>query len=214
MLTRVCRRDSRSDSSTGLMMKSLVPAPEMPVKSVVDEALEQCNTVRTVIVTERVMWEVHMTEGRDLWAHEELRYVDDHCPPEIMDAEAVVDDDEDEAVEPDEVVTAPVMEPATTSEAVSVAAPEETGVTTTLPQMPRMPVRPVPGRPATQTAPDEAPVLEPAAARDGGESARLQEAIAGLVATPRRPGAPEDRRVRRVDSREGGTAAGRRPEDR
>ncbi len=62
-------------------------AKEMPVKAVVDEALEQCSTVRTVVVTERVMWDVRMKEGRDVWLHEELTYVDAHCPAEIMDAE-------------------------------------------------------------------------------------------------------------------------------
>ena len=62
-------------------------AKEMPVKTVVDEALRQCSTVKTVIVTERVRWAVHMEEDRDVWLHEELEHVDAECPAEVMDAE-------------------------------------------------------------------------------------------------------------------------------
>ncbi|MCC6911799.1 MAG: acetate--CoA ligase, partial [Flavobacteriales bacterium] len=62
-------------------------AKEMPVKTVVDEALEQCTTVKTVIVTERVKWAVKMVDGRDVWLHEELVHVDADCPAEEMDAE-------------------------------------------------------------------------------------------------------------------------------
>lgn len=62
-------------------------AKEMPVKSVVDEALEQCTSVRSVIVAERVRWSVNMVSGRDVWLHEELEHVDADCPPERIDAE-------------------------------------------------------------------------------------------------------------------------------
>jgi acetyl-CoA synthetase len=60
---------------------------EIPVKRVVDEALEQCASVERVIVVERTQWAVHMKEGRDVWYHEELPKVDKHCPAEEMDAE-------------------------------------------------------------------------------------------------------------------------------
>ncbi|HRD53154.1 MAG TPA: AMP-binding protein, partial [Flavobacteriales bacterium] len=60
---------------------------QIPVKRVVDEALETCPTVRKVIVTERLGWAVNMVEGRDVWLHEELKLVDKHCPAEVMDAE-------------------------------------------------------------------------------------------------------------------------------
>jgi acetyl-CoA synthetase len=60
---------------------------QIPVKRVVDEALESCPTVQKVIVTERLGWAVNMQEGRDVWLHEELQHVDKHCPAEIMDAE-------------------------------------------------------------------------------------------------------------------------------
>ncbi len=60
---------------------------QIPVKRVVDEALETCPTVRNVIVTERLGWAVNMQEGRDVWLHDELQHVDKHCPAEVMDAE-------------------------------------------------------------------------------------------------------------------------------
>lgn len=62
-------------------------AKEMPVKTVVDEALEQCQSVKTVIVTERVKWSVRMVAGRDVWLHDELNEVNSDCPAEAMDAE-------------------------------------------------------------------------------------------------------------------------------
>jgi acetyl-CoA synthetase len=62
-------------------------AKEMPVKTVVDEALEQCPSVKRVIVTERVRWAVKMQAERDVWLHEELEHVDAECPAEVMDAE-------------------------------------------------------------------------------------------------------------------------------
>ena len=62
-------------------------AKEMPVKAVVDEALEQCPSVRRVIVTQRVGWNVRMQEGRDVWAHDELSHVNVFCAAEPMDSE-------------------------------------------------------------------------------------------------------------------------------
>ena len=60
---------------------------QIPVKRVVDEALETCPSVKKVIVTERLGWTVNMVEGRDVWLHDELQHVDKHCPAEVMDAE-------------------------------------------------------------------------------------------------------------------------------
>jgi len=60
---------------------------QIPVKRVVDEALETCPSVQKVIVTERLGWSVNMVEGRDVWLHDELPHVDKHCPAEVMDAE-------------------------------------------------------------------------------------------------------------------------------
>ncbi|TXI76926.1 MAG: acetyl-coenzyme A synthetase, partial [Flavobacteriales bacterium] len=60
---------------------------QIPVKRVVDEALETCPSVQKVIVTERLGWAPQMVEGRDVWLHDELKHVDKHCEAEVMDAE-------------------------------------------------------------------------------------------------------------------------------
>ncbi len=60
---------------------------QIPVKRVVDEALENCPSVQKVIVTERLGWAPNMVEGRDVWLHDELKHVDKHCEAEVMDAE-------------------------------------------------------------------------------------------------------------------------------
>lgn len=60
---------------------------EIPVKAVVNEALKECPSVETVIVSERTQWNVKMEAGRDFWLHEEIATVDKDCPAEPMDAE-------------------------------------------------------------------------------------------------------------------------------
>lgn len=63
-------------------------AKQIPVKRVVDEALETgCDSVQKVIVTERLGWAVNMLPQRDIWLHDELQLVDKYCEPEPMDAE-------------------------------------------------------------------------------------------------------------------------------
>jgi acetyl-CoA synthetase len=62
-------------------------AKQIPVKRVVDEALEKCSTVNKVIVVDRLGWAPKMVEGRDVWYHEEVTEVDKNCEPEIMDSE-------------------------------------------------------------------------------------------------------------------------------
>ena len=62
-------------------------AKEIPVKRVVDEALEQCSCIERVIVVERTRWDVNMVEGRDIWLHDALQGVDKTCAAEPMDAE-------------------------------------------------------------------------------------------------------------------------------
>lgn len=63
---------------------------EIPVKRVVDEALKECDSVESVIVSERTQWDVNMEEGRDFWLHEEIKTVDKNCPPEPMDSEEML----------------------------------------------------------------------------------------------------------------------------
>lgn len=62
-------------------------AKQIPVKRVVDEALESCTSVKKVIVVERTQWAVNMKEGRDVWYHDEVKNADKTCEPEVMDAE-------------------------------------------------------------------------------------------------------------------------------
>jgi acetyl-CoA synthetase len=62
-------------------------AKQIPVKRVVDEALETAPSVKKVIVVERLGWAVNMMEGRDVWLHEELEKATKNCPAEEMDAE-------------------------------------------------------------------------------------------------------------------------------
>ncbi len=62
-------------------------AKQIPVKSVVDEALESCPGVQKVLVVNRVNWPMDMKAGRDFWYHMELAHVNDVCPAEEMDSE-------------------------------------------------------------------------------------------------------------------------------
>ncbi|SDK61431.1 acetyl-CoA synthetase [Catalinimonas alkaloidigena] len=59
----------------------------IPVKSVVDEALQQCTSVSSCIVVQRTKDEVDWTPGRDFWWHEEREKVTADCAAETMDAE-------------------------------------------------------------------------------------------------------------------------------
>ena len=59
----------------------------IPVKPVVDEALEKCSTIESVIVLERTKQKVDMTEGRDYWWHDCINGISSQCVPEILDSE-------------------------------------------------------------------------------------------------------------------------------
>jgi len=68
----------------------------VPLKKNVDDALNLkdasgnsfTSTIEKVIVLRRCGNEVHFAEGRDVWWHRELDYVDANCPPAQMDSEA------------------------------------------------------------------------------------------------------------------------------
>jgi acetyl-CoA synthetase len=64
---------------------------EIPLKSVIDDALVQCDFVQKVIVLTRTRTPVSMIKGRDLWWEDEIRKVETmgnpDCPAEEMDAE-------------------------------------------------------------------------------------------------------------------------------
>jgi acetyl-CoA synthetase len=59
----------------------------VPLKHNVDEALKGKTTIRRVIVFRRAGNDIHIEEGRDVWWHRELEYVDAKCPPAALDSE-------------------------------------------------------------------------------------------------------------------------------
>jgi acetyl-CoA synthetase len=60
---------------------------EVRLKEIVDEALEKCSSVKTVLVYQRTKTPIAMKPGRDLWWHEALADAAPECAPEWMDAE-------------------------------------------------------------------------------------------------------------------------------
>lgn len=64
---------------------------EIPLKSVIDDALVQCPFVKRVIVLTRTRTPVSMIRGRDVWWEDEIKKVETQgnpdAPPEEMDAE-------------------------------------------------------------------------------------------------------------------------------
>ncbi len=66
-------------------------AKDLPLKSVIDDALVQCQSVKRVIVLTRSRTPVAMIKGRDVWWEDEIRKVETQgqtdCPAEAMDAE-------------------------------------------------------------------------------------------------------------------------------
>jgi len=62
-------------------------AKVIPIKTVVDEALNSCPTITKNIVLQRTGATVNMLEGRDVWWHNEVTNADKDCEAEEMDAE-------------------------------------------------------------------------------------------------------------------------------
>jgi len=64
---------------------------EIPLKSVIDDALDRCPFVEKVIVLTRTKTPVSMIKGRDVWWEDEIRKVEKQgnpdFPAEVMDAE-------------------------------------------------------------------------------------------------------------------------------
>jgi acetyl-CoA synthetase len=57
------------------------------LKGIVDEALENCSCVESVLVAKRIQSTVKMKNDRDIWLQPLLDAASSFCPPEIMDAE-------------------------------------------------------------------------------------------------------------------------------
>ena len=59
----------------------------IPVKDVVDTAVEKSNSINNVLVINRTSMDIKMIEGRDIWLHEIEELVDDVCNAEPMSSE-------------------------------------------------------------------------------------------------------------------------------
>ena len=59
----------------------------IPVKSVVDEALEKSKSIESVIVLERTKQTINMFEGWDHWWHDCIKEESNVCEAEVMDSE-------------------------------------------------------------------------------------------------------------------------------
>ena len=59
----------------------------IPIKGIVDEALESCPTVKKCIVCKRTGEDVNMQEGRDIWWHDAIKGVSTENKAEVMDSE-------------------------------------------------------------------------------------------------------------------------------
>ena len=62
-------------------------AKTIDLKGIVDEALEDCSCVETVLVAKRIDSDITLKEGRDLWLQPLLDNANSDCPAEIMNAE-------------------------------------------------------------------------------------------------------------------------------
>ncbi|MFD2824698.1 acetate--CoA ligase [Lacinutrix iliipiscaria] len=62
-------------------------AKTIDLKGIVDEALENCQGVNTVLVAKRINSNINMKEGRDQWLQPLLDAASDQCKAEVMQAE-------------------------------------------------------------------------------------------------------------------------------
>ena len=86
--------ESLKDRILDSTCKMLITADEglrsskiIPLKRTADMALDGVDCIEKVVVFKRTGGEIHWTDGRDLWWHEEMETVDDYCEPEHMAAE-------------------------------------------------------------------------------------------------------------------------------
>ncbi|MDX1364680.1 acetate--CoA ligase [Arenibacter latericius] len=62
-------------------------AKSIDLKSIVDEGLEKCPGVKSVLLVKRTKADINFVEGRDQWLQPLIDKADSDCKPEIMDAE-------------------------------------------------------------------------------------------------------------------------------
>ena len=60
---------------------------QIPLKRIIDEAVEECTSIESVIVLNCVNWSLEMQPGRDFWWHEVVQNQPISCEAEEMDAE-------------------------------------------------------------------------------------------------------------------------------
>jgi acetyl-CoA synthetase len=82
--------DRINDASCNIIISSdeaYRGAKIIPIKNIVDEALESSPSINKNIVLKRTGAAVNMQEGRDVWWHDEIKKVNSTCEAEEMDAE-------------------------------------------------------------------------------------------------------------------------------
>ncbi|MBN1869763.1 MAG: acetate--CoA ligase [Candidatus Omnitrophica bacterium] len=62
----------------------------IPLKEIADVAVDQCPSVKHVMVVKHKSIDIKMKDGRDLWYHEAIGAAEDYCKPEEMDAEDIL----------------------------------------------------------------------------------------------------------------------------
>ncbi|PIF05072.1 MAG: acetate--CoA ligase [Draconibacterium sp.] len=62
----------------------------IPLKSIVDEALKSCPSVKNSVVLNRTSEDINMVEGRDIWWHDLIEGVSTDNVAEVMDAEDIL----------------------------------------------------------------------------------------------------------------------------
>ena len=84
-------RDRINDSSCKMLITQDTGVrgakDNISMKANADKALLETPSINSVIVVKRTGVDVEMTEGRDLWWHEQISSASDNCDPEEMDAE-------------------------------------------------------------------------------------------------------------------------------
>ena len=84
-------RDRINDSSCKILITQDTGVrgtkDNIPMKANADKALLETPSISNVLVVKRTGVDVKMTDGRDLWWHEQISSASNNCDPEEMDAE-------------------------------------------------------------------------------------------------------------------------------
>jgi acetyl-CoA synthetase len=85
-------RDRINDCASSMVItadEGIRGGRKVPLKTSSDVALEECPSVKQVIVVQRSAGDIPMTDGRDTWWHDEMAAedIENYCEPEQMEAE-------------------------------------------------------------------------------------------------------------------------------